>query len=174
MPSTPNAKLPYPAGGDSPAGHQQIQALADAVDAALFQSGSRALQANGLSVPNNAAFPVTGGYVAVADDEGNGVLSYSAGVLTATRKCLVDVFAYVSWPASATGERRLDLTVAGDTYRQTSPAAPGTALMGQALAVPGIKLATGNTIQVTLFQNSGAAVTPFRHELRAIVRKYLP
>lgn len=46
MGTTTNFALPYPAGSDSPAGHTQIQALADAVDAALpIRSAKKAIVA---------------------------------------------------------------------------------------------------------------------------------
>jgi hypothetical protein len=170
MPNTTRG-LPYPAGSDTPDGAAQIEALARGIDAVYLPPGSRALQANGLSVPNNTAFKITGGYVAVGDDEGNGVLNYAAGIFTATRGCIVDVMAFVSWPANTTGERRLDVVIGGNTYRATTTAAATTANIGQAVTIPGVGLTTGQTIQCTLFQNSGAAVTPFRHELRAILRR---
>jgi hypothetical protein len=166
MPTTPGG-LPYPAGGDIPAGHDQIKALALALDP-VFVPYQRILSdtAPG-AVANNTVTLVTGGLNADAGDSGNSLLTYGAGILTAVKACRVTIWGYVVWAANANGTRALDINAAGVAYRQTG-AAQATGVSGVAMTIPHVSLNAGQTIQLGVYQNSGASLAPTAIRLRVI------
>lgn len=174
MPTTPNAGLPYPLGTDPPAGADQIKALAEAVDAALYPTSGPYMRAltSAPSIGNDTNVPMTGGYTAVTpEDDGNALISYSAGVLTAVKACYVDVTAYAGWTGNTVGYRRMDVTIAGTAWRTVGLATGIGVTFGQTVTATGVYLPAGQTIQVSFQQNSGASLSIVRHDLRVVVRR---
>lgn len=166
MPLTGNG-LPYPSSSDAPDGAAQIEALARAVDP-VFGPYRRILSdTNPGAVANNTVTLVTGGLNADAGDSGNSLLSYAGGILTAVKACRVTIWGYVVWTANSTGTRALDITAAGVAYRQTG-AAQATGVSGVAMTIPHVSMNAGQTIQLGVYQNSGAALAPTAIRMRVI------
>lgn len=172
--ATTSKGTPYVQPGDNVADYPTTsRALAEHIDAALDPATGphlRALLAEGVMIANDADVPMTGGYTPQTGDDGNALLAYSAGILTATRDLYVDAFAYVGWAGNGVGYRRLDLTIAGNPYRSTSLATGILTTFGQVVSVCGVHMKKDDTVQVSVQQNTGGSLKINRHELRVVVR----
>ena len=113
------------------------------------------------SIANNTTTKLTGGWTTLAGDTGNGgPLSYSSGIVTFGETGYYDVTVYTQWAAGTAGNIRRtellqnDIAVLRD---DRSPPTP-TAFSASTLTGSGMYMAAGWTMQVAVFQNSGATM----------------
>lgn len=174
MPNTPNG-LPYPAATATPDVPRDLLALATALDDNHRIRCRRALQNPSVSIADATNVTLSGGFVAIANagDAGNGKgIDYTVGKIKATRDIWVALSASCSFTANATGSSRwLEVTGApAGTFRAMSPASGVTC--GVVLALPSLFLPINTELTMTVWQNSGAAMTV--NNLRWLVTELEP
>lgn len=175
MGTTNRHGLPWPASSDLVKdGAAAIQALAEAIDARL--SGAMiAADVGTETVANNADDLLT---LTVDDAETSNALFEQAGANTieyvGTTTVITTAYAQVTWEGDATGSRRVRIlkngsSVNGVTVRLQPDADPLTMI-----ATWPIRLATGDTLQLEVWQNSGAPLDVTAAKFRCVIAGVSP
>jgi hypothetical protein len=173
MATTSKHALPYPLEtADARLGASDIQALAEALDDKLA-GALVAAEVGTEAVANTTDDLLT---LTVDDADTSNALFEQAGANTieyvGTPTVITTAYLQVTWEVDATGSRRIRILKNG-TAQATSRVQPDGEVLTMVLAWP-VKLATGDTITVDVWQNSGGALDVTAAKFRCVIAGVSP
>lgn len=163
MPATTPGGWPYVLPADHPLEYPaQSQQLATALDAAWIDDpGARrsmTLSAQ-LSIPTGVATKIAGSWTpSTPTDNGDGVLTYAAGIFTVTTAAVLDISLYGQFGGAAAGRRILSILTDGNTLNSQTVFNTQSSPTELSVAMIGVLCPANTKIQIQAYQDSGAAI----------------
>lgn len=156
--------ITYPEAGDHTRLWEHLQTLAEDVDdllTAVRAPDRSIIERSGISIANNTAVAMSGGWAPATGHSLGTSFSYGAGVVGILRPMIALHTVYVSWVANTSGVRRVDYDMAGTITRESTSAAGGGGNTGQTLTAIGYHGGTTDACSLSLYQSSGASLEAF-------------